>query len=170
MATYQTVMRLALEYASHHMIIPSHPTTSNDSCDRLNSNQLSKCFTCPSVFQGNTTHPSNHLHLFNPTSTSNGLLSLPSSISHAASDTDIHSTFHLQRGSSGCQKSISDSSCSSKIRSTISLKSVSQIIKAVYTYVSPSTIRSSARSASWIVPSHRWGKERRHSWLPIRLS
>ena len=54
------------------------------------------------------------------------------SISHAASDTTgIHSTFHLQRGSSGCQKwqqlselhpSISDSSCSSKIRSTISIK------------------------------------------------
>ena len=36
----------------------SQPTTSNDSCDRLNSNQLSQFFTCTSVFQRNTTHPS----------------------------------------------------------------------------------------------------------------
>ena len=53
-------------------------------------------------------------------------------IHYAASDTtSIHSTFHLQWGSSGyqkCQKlselhpSISDSSCSSKIHSTISLR------------------------------------------------
>ena len=73
---------------------------------------------------------------FNPTSTS---------ISHAASDTTgIHSTFHLQWGSSGCQKwqrlselhpSMSDSSCSSKIRSTISIESVSQITKALYTFI-----------------------------------
>ena len=47
----------------HHMSIPSQPTTSNDSCDRFNSNQLSQFFTCPSVFHGNTTHPSNHLDL-----------------------------------------------------------------------------------------------------------
>ena len=46
-----------------HMSIPSQPTTSNSSCYRLNSNQLSQCFTCPSVFHGNTKHPSNHLHL-----------------------------------------------------------------------------------------------------------
>ena len=38
-------------------------TTSYDSCDRLNSNQLSQFFTCPSVFHGNTTHTPNHLHL-----------------------------------------------------------------------------------------------------------
>ena len=47
----------------HHMSILSQPTTSNDSCDRLNFNQLSQLFTFPSVFNGNTTHPSNHLHL-----------------------------------------------------------------------------------------------------------
>ena len=68
-----------------------------------------------------------------------------SSISHAASDTTgIRSTFHLQWGSSGCQKwhmlselnpSISDSSCSSKMRSTISIKSVLQIIKVLYTSI-----------------------------------
>ena len=39
-------------------------------------------FTCPSVFHGNTTHPSNHLHLcsfknFNPTSAVKGMVSLP---------------------------------------------------------------------------------------------
>ena len=44
----------------HHMSIPSQPTTFNDSCDRLNSNHLSQFFTCPSVFHGNTTQPSNH--------------------------------------------------------------------------------------------------------------
>ena len=42
----------------HHMSIPSQPNTFNDSCDRLNSNQLSHFFTCPSVFHGNITHPS----------------------------------------------------------------------------------------------------------------
>ena len=47
----------------NHMSIPSQPTTSNDSCDKLTSNRLSQFFTCPSVFQGNTTYPSNHLHL-----------------------------------------------------------------------------------------------------------
>ena len=47
----------------HHMSIQSQSTTSNDSCDRLNSNKLSQIFTCLSVFHGNTTHPSNHLHL-----------------------------------------------------------------------------------------------------------
>ena len=31
----------------HHMSIPSQSTTSNDSCDRLNSNQPSQFFTCP---------------------------------------------------------------------------------------------------------------------------
>ena len=39
------------------MSIPSQPTTSNNSCDRLNSNQPSQFFTCPSVFHGDTTHP-----------------------------------------------------------------------------------------------------------------
>ena len=57
-----TFLRPVLVTFPHHLTIPSQPTTSNDSCDRLNSNQLSLCFTC-SVFQGNTTHPSNHLHL-----------------------------------------------------------------------------------------------------------
>ena len=36
---------------SHHMSIPSQSTTSNESCDRLNSNQPSQFFICPSVFQ-----------------------------------------------------------------------------------------------------------------------
>ena len=40
----------------NHMTIPSQSTTSNDSCVRLNYNQPSQFFTCPSVFQGNTTH------------------------------------------------------------------------------------------------------------------
>ena len=35
----------------HHMSIPSQSTTSNESCDRLNSNQPSQFFICPSVFQ-----------------------------------------------------------------------------------------------------------------------
>ena len=48
---------------THHMSIPSQSTTSNDSCDRLNSNQAFQFFICPSVLHGNTTHPSNHLHL-----------------------------------------------------------------------------------------------------------
>ena len=91
------------------------------------------------------------------------------SISHAASYTfDIHSTFHRLRGSSGFQKwqklpklhpSISDSRGSSKIRSTISIKSISQITKQRFLtppYVSPSTTKYSARSASWNVPSHRF--------------
>ena len=36
---------------SHHMSIPSQSTTSNESCDRLNSNQPYLLFICPSVFQ-----------------------------------------------------------------------------------------------------------------------
>ena len=36
---------------SHHMSIPSQSATSNESCDRLNSNQPSQFFICPSVFQ-----------------------------------------------------------------------------------------------------------------------
>ena len=67
--------------SAHHMSIPSQYTTSNESCDRLNSNQPSQLFICPSVFQWDTTHPSNHLHLcyfkLQPTSTSKGLVSLP---------------------------------------------------------------------------------------------
>ena len=43
--------------------IPSQSTTPNDSCDRLNSSQPSQFFICPSVCHGDTTHPSNHLHL-----------------------------------------------------------------------------------------------------------
>ena len=35
----------------HHMSIPSQSTTSNESCDRLNSNQPSQFFICSSVFQ-----------------------------------------------------------------------------------------------------------------------
>ena len=102
----------------------------------LNSNQPSQFFICPSVFHGDTTHPSNHLHhlSLNPTSTSQPSLT---SISHSASDTTgIHSTFHLQFWMSemaktlGTHTSISDSICSSKIRSTISIKSVSQITNA----------------------------------------
>ena len=37
------------------MSIQSQSTTSNDSCDRLNSNQPSQFFTCPPVFHGDTT-------------------------------------------------------------------------------------------------------------------
>ena len=39
------------------MTISSQSTTSNDSCDKLNSNQFSQFLTCYSVFH--TTHPSN---------------------------------------------------------------------------------------------------------------
>ena len=41
----------------------SLPTTSNDSCNRLNSNQLSQFLISLSVFHGNATHPSNNLHI-----------------------------------------------------------------------------------------------------------
>ena len=128
----------------HHMPILSQSTTSNDSSDRLNSNHPSQFFICPSVFHGDTTHPSNHLHLcsFQPSPYTNWQEPSLTSISHAASDTTgIH--FHLQRGNSECQKwkklselhqSISDSICSSKIHSTISIKSVSQKIKALYIF------------------------------------
>ena len=108
-----------------------------------NSNQFSQLLTCPSVF---------HLIIcisallnFNPTSTSKGLVSLPKVMLLLTQQPYTR----LQRGSSGCQKwktpselhpSISDSSCSSKIRSTISIKSVSQIEKLLtHPYVSPST-------------------------------
>ena len=70
----------------------------------------------------------------------------------------------LQRGSSGCQKwktpselhpSISDSSCSSKIRSTISTKSVSQIAKLfTHPYVSPSTNEISFLARPITSPTH----------------
>ena len=86
----------------------------------------------------------NHLYLcsfkLNPTSTSKGLVSL-----HKVMLLLTQLTYTLlQRGSSGCPKwqtpselypSISDSSCSSKIRSTISIKSVSQIAKTLYTSI-----------------------------------
>ena len=103
-----------------------------------NSNQFSQLFTCHSVF---------HLIIcisalsnFNPTSTSKGLVSLPKVMLLLTQLTYTR----LQRGSSGCQKwqtpselhpPISDSSCSSKIRSTISIKSVSQIAKTLYTSI-----------------------------------
>ena len=58
-----TFLHLVLITFSHHMSIPSQSTTSNDSRDRLNSNQPSQFLICPSVFHGDTTHPSNHLHL-----------------------------------------------------------------------------------------------------------
>ena len=76
---------------------------------------------------------------FNPTSARKGLVFLPYVMLLLT-----HSTFRLYRGSSGCQKwqtlselhsSIYNSSCSSKIRSTISIKSVSQITKALYTSI-----------------------------------
>ena len=102
-----------------------------------NSNQFSQLFTCPSVF---------HLIIcisalsnFNPISTSKGLVSLPKVMLLLTQLTYTR----LQRGSSGCQKwktpselhpSISDSSCSSKICS-ISIKSVSQITKTLYTSI-----------------------------------
>ena len=58
------------------------------------SNHPSQSFTCVSVLYGDATHPSDDQqqgHSLN-------------SIRHAASDTtDIHSTVHLQWGSSGCQ-------------------------------------------------------------------
>ena len=108
-----------------------------------NSNQFSQLFTCPSVI---------HLIIFvsalsnfNPISTSKGLVSLPKVMLLLTQLTYTR----LQRRISGCQKwktpselhpSISDSSCSSKIRSTISIKSVSQIAKLfTHPYVSPST-------------------------------
>ena len=47
----------------HHMSLLSQPSTSNDSCDRLNSNKFFLFFTHLSIFHGNSTHPSNHLHL-----------------------------------------------------------------------------------------------------------
>ena len=105
---------------------PYHPSLSPLITVMIGSNQFSQLFTCPSVF---------HLIIcisalsnFNPTSTSKGLVSLPEVMLLL---TQITYT-RLQRGSSGCQKwqtpselhtSISDSSCSSKIRSTISIKS-----------------------------------------------
>ena len=91
--------------------------------------------------------PHTHLIICISATSTRHQLARPSlnSISHADSDTTvIHSTFHLQWGSSGCQEwqklselhpSISDSRCSSKIRSTISIKSVSQITKALYTVI-----------------------------------
>ena len=62
--------------------IPSHSTTSNESCDRLNSNQPSQFFSCYSVFQWDTTHLSNHLHLcsFKLQPESKGLTSISSAV------------------------------------------------------------------------------------------
>ena len=48
---------------AHYMSIPFQTTTSNNGCDRLNSNHPSHVFICPSVFHGDTTHLSNHLHI-----------------------------------------------------------------------------------------------------------
>ena len=47
----------------NNMFIPSHTTTSNDRCDRFNSNKLSQFVTSRSVFHGNAAQSSNHLHL-----------------------------------------------------------------------------------------------------------
>ena len=59
-----TLNSILFSPSPHHMSIPSQSTISNDSCDRLNFNQSSQFFICPSVFHGDTTHPSNHLHLY----------------------------------------------------------------------------------------------------------
>ena len=62
----------------HHMSIPSQSTTSNDSCDRLNSNQTSS-FVLLSFMEIPHTHLIiciSALSNFNPTSTSKGLVSL----------------------------------------------------------------------------------------------
>ena len=45
-----TFFHQVLVILTHHMSIPSQPTTSNYSCDRLNTHQLSQFFTCPSLF------------------------------------------------------------------------------------------------------------------------
>ena len=58
-----TFLHQVLIIFPHHMSLPSQPTTSNDSCDRVNSNHLSQFFTSLSVFDGNARHPSNYLHL-----------------------------------------------------------------------------------------------------------
>ena len=103
-----------------------------------NSNQFSQLFTCPSVFD--LIICISALSYFNPTSTSMGLVSLPKVMLLLTQLTYTR----LQRGSSGCQKwqtpselypSISDSSYSSKMGSTISIKSVSQIAKTLYTSI-----------------------------------
>ena len=47
----------------HHMYIPSQPTTSNDSCDRLNPTSPTSFLHFSLVFHGNDTHPSNDLHM-----------------------------------------------------------------------------------------------------------
>ena len=57
---------LDLSSPSPHDVSLSHVHTisSNDSCDRLNSNHLSQFFTCLYVFHENTTHPPNNPQLF----------------------------------------------------------------------------------------------------------
>ena len=134
-----TFLHLVLITLSHHMSIPSQSTTPNEGCNRLNSNK-------PSQFAILSFNEIPHIHLiicisapsnFNPTCLT--------PTSHAVSDTTgIHLTFHLQWGISGCQKwqklselhpSISDSSCNSKIRSTISIESVTQITKTLCTFI-----------------------------------
>ena len=119
------------------MSIPSQSTTSNNSYDKL---QLQPVF---SIIHLSFCLLFNHLYLcsnVNPTSTSKGLVSLPKVMLLLTQLTYTR----LQRGSSGWQKwqtpselhpSISDSSCSSKILSTISIKSVSQIAKPLYTTI-----------------------------------
>ena len=112
------------------IICPYHPRLPPLITVMIGSDQFSQLFTCPSVF---------HLIIcisalsnFNPPSTSKGLVSLPKIMLLLTQLTYTR----LQRGSSGCQKwktpselhpPISDSSCSNKIRSTISIKSVSHI-------------------------------------------
>ena len=87
-------------------------------CDRHNSNHPSQSFTCVSVLYEDTTHPSDDQQQGHSIT----------SIRHAASDTtDIHSTVHLQWGSSWMSEmtklserhpSISDSSYSSNLHLT----------------------------------------------------
>ena len=50
-------------HLSHHMFILSQPTTSNDGCDRMNFNHP-QFFTSLSVSHENSTHQSNHRHLY----------------------------------------------------------------------------------------------------------
>ena len=117
---------------------PYHPSLPPLITVMIGSNQFSQIFTCPSAF---------HLIIcisalsnFNPTSTSKGIVSLPKVMLLLTQLTYTR----LLRGSSGCQKwqtpselhpAISDSSCSSQVRSNIPIKSVSQIAKTLYTSI-----------------------------------
>ena len=117
---------------------PYHPSLPPLITVMIGSNQFSQLFTCPSAFY--LIICISAISNFNPTSTSKGLVSL---LKVMLLLTQLTYT-RIQRGSSGCQKwqtpselhpSISDSNCSSKIRSTISIKSVSQIAQTLYTCI-----------------------------------